>query len=124
GLRQDEVRALALAGALTSFGGDRRAALWQAERAGRPAGPLIDDDALAGSEDTAPAASSDRAGASSGAGSPLAAMTLAERVQADYDVSGLSIGPHPMALVRASLAPRGVARASDLARERAGRRVR
>src|SRR5690606_15916057 len=49
GLRQDEVRALALAGALTSFGGDRRAALWQAERAGRPAGPLIDDDALAGS---------------------------------------------------------------------------
>src|SRR5690606_2523305 len=55
---------------------------------------------------------------------PLAPMTMAERVQADYDVSGLSIGPHPMALVRASLAPRGIARAVDLARGRAGRRVR
>jgi error-prone DNA polymerase len=51
-------------------------------------------------------------------------MTLVERVQADYDGTGLTIGPHPMALVRASLATRGVARASDLAHARAGRRVR
>jgi error-prone DNA polymerase len=51
-------------------------------------------------------------------------MTMVERVQADYDRTGLTIGPHPMALVRASLATRGVARASDLARGRAGRRVR
>ena len=42
GLRQDEVRTLAEIGALASFGGDRRTALWQAERAGRPAGPLLD----------------------------------------------------------------------------------
>src|SRR5690606_20896675 len=63
----------------------------------------------------------DRAAAAS---APLAPMTLAERVQADYDVSGLSIGPHPMALVRASLASRGIARAIDLPRGRAGRRVR
>jgi error-prone DNA polymerase len=51
-------------------------------------------------------------------------MTLVERVQADYDGTGLTIGPHPMALVRAALAPRGVARAIDLPRARAGRRVR
>jgi error-prone DNA polymerase len=51
-------------------------------------------------------------------------MSLAERVQADYDGTGLTIGPHPMALVRGALATRGVLRASDLPRERAGRRVR
>ncbi|MCC7043596.1 MAG: error-prone DNA polymerase, partial [Acidobacteria bacterium] len=49
---------------------------------------------------------------------------MAERVQADYDTSGLTIGPHPMALVRVSLSTRGVARAIDLPRGRAGRRVR
>jgi error-prone DNA polymerase len=51
-------------------------------------------------------------------------MTLVERVQADYDGTGLTIGPHPMALVRASLATRGVARACELVHGRAGRRVR
>lgn len=51
-------------------------------------------------------------------------MSLAERIAADYEGTGLTIGPHPMALVRASLATRGVARAIDLARGRAGRRVR
>ena len=47
GIRQDELRTLAEIGALTSVGGaqtraggtvDRRTALWQAERAGRPSG--------------------------------------------------------------------------------------
>ncbi len=51
-------------------------------------------------------------------------MSLAERVQSDYDRTGLTIGPHPMAIVRRSLATRGIQRASDLARGRPGRRVR
>ena len=51
-------------------------------------------------------------------------MSLLERVRADYDGTGLTIGPHPMALVRATLAPRGVARASDLRHARPGRQVR
>ena len=51
-------------------------------------------------------------------------MSLTERVRADYDGTGLTIGPHPMSLIRPSLAPRGVLRASDLSRMRAGRRVR
>jgi error-prone DNA polymerase len=85
-------------------------------RAGRPAGPLLGDD-------IGEATGASRAGGAPAA-SPLAPMTMAERVQADYDTSGLTIGPHPMALVRASLATRGVARASDLPRGRAGRRVR
>ena len=40
--------------------------------------------------------------------SPLPSMSLLERVRADYDGTGLTIGPHPMALARSSLATRGV----------------
>jgi error-prone DNA polymerase len=43
GLRQEELRTLAEIGALAAFGGDRRTALWQADRAGRGAGPLLRD---------------------------------------------------------------------------------
>jgi len=111
GLRQDEVRVLAVIGALAPFGGDRRTALWQAAR--RPEIPVAAADASGLAAADAPAASS-----------PLSPMSLAERVEADYDGTGLTIGPHPMALVRASLATRGVQRAVDLPRGRAGRRVR
>jgi error-prone DNA polymerase len=50
-------------------------------------------------------------------------MTLLERVKADYDGSGLTIGPHPMALYRGRLAERGVYRAIDLPASRSGRWV-
>jgi error-prone DNA polymerase len=49
---------------------------------------------------------------------------LIERVVADYDGTGLTIGPHPMALKRRDLALRGVLRAVDLLSARQGRRVR
>ena len=119
GLRQDEVRTLAEVGALASCGGDRRTALWQAERAGRPAGPLLGDGEMGEATDAHSARPTDLEAAA-----PLPSMTLRERVQADYDGTGLTIGPHPMALVRASLATRGVARALDLPHGRAGRRIR
>ena len=51
-------------------------------------------------------------------------MTLSDRISADYDGMGLTIGPHPMALRRQELALRGVLRASDLPLGRLGRRVR
>ena len=51
-------------------------------------------------------------------------MTMAERVEADYARTGLTIGPHPMALVRPWLVTQGVARATDLPRQRPGRRLR
>ena len=51
-------------------------------------------------------------------------MSLPDRVRADYDGTGLTIGPHPMSFLRASLATRGVQRARDLLNGRAGRRVR
>ena len=56
--------------------------------------------------------------------SPLPEMDLLDRIKADYEGTGLTIGPHPMSLIRGSLAPRGVQRAFDLTRGRPGRRVR
>ena len=126
GVRRDELRVLAEAGALASLGGDRRSALWQAERAARPAGPLLaDDPAPASKKDVgclflqSPGSEKDTRRLS-----PLRQMTLIERVSADYTATGLTIGPHPMALVRRTLAARGVLRASDLHITRPGRRVR
>ncbi len=116
-LRQDEVRTLAEIGALASFGGDRRTALWQAER--------LPDCRLSMSDSSSPIADSRLPIADCQLPmSPLPQMSLIDRIQADYDGTGLTIGPHPMALARASLATRGVQRASDLPRGRAGRRVR
>src|SRR5207245_5954182 len=43
GLRRDELVTLADIGALNSLGYDRRSALWQAERAVRPAGELFEN---------------------------------------------------------------------------------
>jgi error-prone DNA polymerase len=51
-------------------------------------------------------------------------MTLEERIVADFDGTGMTIGPHPMALRRQELALRGVLRAVDLPQGRHGRRVR
>ncbi|MGE5835425.1 MAG: DNA polymerase III subunit alpha [Acidobacteriota bacterium] len=122
GLRQDEGRSLAEVGALASFGGDRRTALWQAERAGRPAGPLLDRES--DEEQTGDSLRPSALGLRPDKSSPLPSMSLLDRVRADYDGTGLTIGPHPMALARPSLATRGVQRASDLLRGRPGRRVR
>jgi DNA polymerase III alpha subunit len=113
GLRRDELATLAEIGALNAFGHDRRTALWQIERAARPAGELFEEaDAL---PEVMPPG---------GSGSPLRSMTPTERVTADYAGMSLTIGPHPMALRRAELALRGVLRARDLSGGRHGRRVR
>ena len=50
--------------------------------------------------------------------SPLAAMTLPERVQADYETMDLTTGPHPMKLLREELP--NVWRAIDLSQARHG----
>ena len=113
-LRRDEVATLAEIGALASFGQDRRGALWQVERAARTAGPLLDQPAIA------PGLIEEEQSRRS----PLASMSLAERVSADYGGMGLTIGPHPMSLRRGDLALRGVLRAVDLPKGRHGRRVR
>ncbi len=97
GLHHDELAQLARLGALGSLEPERRAALWEAERAARPRGPLYEEIPDAAEP------------------SPLRPMTAAESLAADYEGTGLSLGPHPMEFHRARLARLGVARAADLA---------
>ncbi len=107
-LGREELQTLADIGALNAFGYHRREALWQAERAVRPSGELFED----------------AASLSPDVDCPLAPMTSGERLLADYEGTGLTIGPHPMAMRRAELALTGVLRATDLSGVRHGRRVR
>jgi error-prone DNA polymerase len=119
GLRRDELMTLADIGALNAFTHERRSALWQVERAVRPAGELFENDEREERERperSEPPERSER--------SPLYPMNAGERLQADYAGMGLTIGPHPMALRRDEMALRGVLRASDLPHARDGRRVR
>ncbi len=107
-LRKDEINRLAEIGALNSLErrSHRRDALWRAQRAVLPVGPL-----LAPLEET-------------GEPGPLAPMNTEERLWADYRGTGLTVGRHPMAYRRAEMNALGVIRASDLARVPNGRIVR
>jgi error-prone DNA polymerase len=106
-LRKDELNKLAAAGALNGQNRiHRRDALWQAERAGRPSGPLLEQ-----WRDPDPQ-------------SPLARMTVDERLQADYRHTGINIGAHPMAYRRAEMNALGVRRAVELAYMRNGTPVK
>ena len=128
GLRRDELSTLADIGALNAFTSERRSALWQVERAVRPAGELFaGSESAFGTGEASPERSErperpERPERSER--SPLPSMTASERLQADYAGMGLTIGPHPMALRRGDLALRGVLRAVDLPKSRDGRRVR
>ena len=121
GLRRDELTTLADIGALNAFTHERRSALWQVERAVRPAGELFTDE---GAHSPSSTRSAEPSPPDDRRESPLAPMDQHERLRADYGGMGLTIGPHPMALRRQDLALRGVTRASDLPSARDGRRVR
>ncbi len=110
-LRRDEIAMLAEIGALNSLGHDRRSAMWQVERAIRPAGEMFEDAEARGLM-------------AEGGGSPLEDMNISERLIADYTGTGLTVGPHPLTFRRRELAMRGVIPAFELPRQRAGRRVR
>jgi len=100
-----ERRALAAVGALNVFTHHRRAALWQVEAA------WSEDEGLFRHF----ASESDEAIA------PLAAMTLAERLRADFTGLELTTGVHPMVLIRPRLTD--VWRAADLTLVKDGERV-
>ena len=116
GLRKPEMTTLAQIGAFNGFGMRRREALWQIEEACRPSGPLF--------AQLRPLQNKSATRSEGAAESPLSNMTAQERLIADYCGTGLTLGPHPLSLKRKELASRGVARASDLAYSRHGRRVR
>jgi error-prone DNA polymerase len=106
-LRKDEINRLAEIGALNSLDRiHRRDALWQAQRAILPVGPLLEPLEEKGQP------------------SPLDAMNIEERLWADYRGTGLTVGRHPMAWRRAEMNALGVKRAIDLPRVRNGRVVR
>ncbi len=104
GLDREELANLAAIGAFAALGGTRRATLWSVAPA--DPGPLYAD---------APEPLRT---------SPLTEMNAEERLAADYGGTGVTVGPHPMALRRATLAAAGVTRAIDLARGLDGARVR
>ncbi|MGZ5480712.1 MAG: DNA polymerase III subunit alpha [Pyrinomonadaceae bacterium] len=83
----------------------RRDALWQVERVAREPGPLYKK-----LEETG--------------GSPLQAMTLNERLNADLRGTGITIGRHPMAHQRAWLDTMQVMTAAQLRTMRNGNRVK
>jgi len=132
GLRRDELTTLADIGALNAFTNERRSALWQVERAVRPAGELYGDPGSGpGSGIRDPQEHENHEEREKhegrehpGSRSPLPTMDDHERLRADYAGMGLTIGPHPMSLRRDDLALRGVLRAVDLPQARDGRRVR
>ncbi len=97
-LTKEESRKLAEVGALNALAEHRREAMWQVEE--EPLPPLFD--VPRGSDLAA----------------PLAAMTMAERVQADYETMSLTTGPHPMKLLRWQLPDAW--RATDLAQAKHG----
>jgi error-prone DNA polymerase len=110
-----ERRSLAAVGALQTLAPHRRAALWQVEAAWHADETLLQH---AAAEAPAGYAAGD---GGAGTGSPLDAMSREERLQADFAGLNLTVGVHPMALVRERLPD--VWRAADLALGRDGERV-
>jgi error-prone DNA polymerase len=101
-LNRKELTLLANVDALNSLNGvtHRRDALWQVERAGKPEGPLLMQQSQWLREEAPD--------------SPLLVMTPEERLVADYAVSSVTTGPHPMWFRRKELQRKGYLRAADL----------
>jgi error-prone DNA polymerase len=102
-LDRGAVERLAEADALRGLGLDRRAALWEAaavEHASALAAPITE------------------------AAPQLPLATAGERVVLDYAGTGLTLGPHPLALLRGELARRGAVSTQDYARARQGKWLR
>ncbi len=123
----------------------RRDALWQVERAARPAGPLLEKleespEDIAHAPHTRQTCRSELATASeeslcgiepyiaspdlSAEVSPLLPMTNEERLVADFRGTGMTVGPHPMAYRRAEMKALGVRAASELRHLPDGKHIR
>jgi error-prone DNA polymerase len=107
-LNRKEMVALARIGALNWVGetGHRRDALWQVERVGRRPGPLLQS---AEEEE---------------ADSPLERMSWEERLTADFQGTGLTVGKHPMAHYRSRLERLKILSAEQLRTVENGKKVR
>jgi error-prone DNA polymerase len=106
GFHKNELRAMASAGALNVWCNDRRHALWEIEQ------DYHRDDLFSDLEEP-----NDATGLHE-----IPAMIPLERLQADYRTTGITVGAHPMAWVRAKL-PKHILKASALERVRNGKHV-
>ena len=99
-LSRNNLRMLAQIGALNNISADmslhRRDALWQVEKAGCKAGPLLEGIV----EQDAP--------------SPLARMDVEERLVSDYYGTGMTTGPHPMYYRREEMRSLNIKSAAEL----------
>ncbi|MGD0013490.1 MAG: OB-fold nucleic acid binding domain-containing protein, partial [Bryobacteraceae bacterium] len=122
-LRKDELGVLAEVGALNRLEGlDRRGALWEAARAIRPMGPLLEPAARSPTQQAIrPRMPNDGKACATRVLEP---MTGEERLQADYHGTGVTVGRHPMAWRRAEMEARGVTPAAALSAMPNRRRVR
>jgi error-prone DNA polymerase len=99
GLDRGDLEALAAAGALAALSGNRHLAFWE----------------VAGTERALPLAPQGERAGSIEEGRPLLeAPTEGQRIVADYASVGLTLGRHPMALLRDRLARNRLLTASDL----------
>jgi error-prone DNA polymerase len=107
-LRKNDLTMLAKIGALNWLGENvhRRDALWQVEYADRSTGPLLSEMPEQDEE------------------SPLARMTVDERLAADFHGTGVTVGPHPMAYHREALSRMGIVCSKDLQNLKDGRKTR
>jgi error-prone DNA polymerase len=133
-LSKEEMRTLAEIGALNWFAAHRRDAMWEVEKTpdadlfarggispnrDAPFEPLNPGGALPGSAgDRKQVYGEGRTDALPVASSPLPAMNPLERLRADFAGTHLTVGRHPMALIRPQLTD--VWRAGDLPRARHG----
>ncbi len=105
GLERTDLEALAGAGALASLSGNRHLAFWDVAGVERPL-PL--------ETTNTPAAAHDSAAPAADAARPLiGAPSEAESIAADYASVGLTLGRHPLALLREQLRARGVSSAEE-----------
>ena len=106
-LVRTDLEALAAAGALASLSGNRHLAFWE----------------VAGAEHGLPLAPAAAGGAAEGR-PLLSSPTEGEQIIADYAALGLTLGRHPLALLRERLRAAALLSAGELARAQNGARVR
>src|ERR1700735_1074270 len=135
-IRKVELMALAQIGALNFIDGEntihRRDALWQIERLAKQAGPLLERVGISANSRAGHLSESctkfspetNQASSATVCYSPLQAMTPEERLVADFNGTGMTVGPHPMSYHRQKMKRLGVLTAVELRSVPNGMRVR
>jgi error-prone DNA polymerase len=128
-IQKMELTTLAKIGALNFItnqkGFHRRDALWQVERAARHAGPLLETlEESCGLIQENVSMENDNNTIPASVISPLAPMTAGERLIADFNGTGMTVGPHPMGYHRKRMKKKGIRCAAELSSLPNGMHVR